>query len=889
MKYNIYLLSYNNYYNRQVKKLSSIQDYVNGGYQIGQTILDCNFAMKDGIMSEILVNQAFVTSQPDYVLIAERGEGGVENGVFSRWFIIDSDEVRGNQYKFILKRDICVDYYDLMMNSQYFIERGYVSDANDLIFNSEGQRYSQIKTDQTPLYDETGVSWIVGYLPKKINKTSDTTVKATYQPDEADITVNGLSTWDYWQYVSSNPDHTSVYSDNVNYPYRFVVQLPIENHTNNGTTYQMGYFGYDAVTGNVYGADVADYASLFPNTFTLQETGFGYFTRSETNYNSDVADKQWYNVTNTSLDSYIPIMNRAILNGQHITYNGLAHSQMIQAFKAVYNPDNDTALYLENNINGRTIKDTNTGKVYTISLVDRVVDKLTGAGHDLSLLKTRIRFILNLNASNSYGTSVNHINETDADQLSCIFCLKSIQIELTEIGVARTTIPKDDTTSGDTVTIYRNHTVDQIYDMFAIPYKGYHTEIVDGVKQLVTTKLTVKEGANTFECNPEISLNVAQSIVTTLGYISGTSPVVYDLQILPYCPCREFIQTDNSFDITGAASNKFSKILYGQNLLAVGFVFFCSSSKVDNVTLLDKYNNFAPYSINIINLKRSYNLDVYRISGPNFASSFEFNPSQNGGVESFKMSFTYKPFNPYIRVRPDFKRMFGEDFKDGRGLILQGDFSVATMSDNWINYELNNKNYLNAFNREIASMRLQNDVAHEQDQWKILSGIVQGTVGGAVAGGMAGGPYGAIAGAVGGLALSSVGGYIDYQNNEKLRNDAISKAKNLFTMNLENIKAIPNTIRNIGCLTIDNLLVPVLEYYTASENEADAYDKKIRYYGMAINKVGSIIDYINPLEETFIQGYLLRLLAPVGVTQEADNHLAEELSNELSKGLYIGG
>lgn len=108
-------------------------------------------------------------------------------------------------------------------------------------------------------------------------------------------------------------------------------------------------------------------------------------------------------------------------------------------------------------------------------------------------------------------------------------------------------------------------------------------------------------------------------------------------------------------------------------------------------------------------------------------------------------------------------------------------------------------------------------------------------------------------------------------------------------MNLENIKAIPNTIRNIGCLTVDNVLVPVLEYYCASDAELDAFDKKMRYYGMAINKVGAIVDYLNPSQETFIQGELLRLLAPQGVNEEADNHLAEEISSEVSKGLYIGG
>ena len=129
MKYCVYLLNYNNYYNRQVKRqYNTIQGYINAGFQIGQTIPDVNFEFADGIMSKILINQAFVTNQPDYILIEDKStrttnlDNTVNEGTFSRWFIIDSNLVRGNQYEFTLRRDICVDYFDLMMNSTYFIQ-----------------------------------------------------------------------------------------------------------------------------------------------------------------------------------------------------------------------------------------------------------------------------------------------------------------------------------------------------------------------------------------------------------------------------------------------------------------------------------------------------------------------------------------------------------------------------------------------------------------------------------------------------------------------------------------------------------------------------------------------------------------------------------------------
>lgn len=869
MKYNIYLLQYNNYYNRQVKKLDTLQEYINGGYVIN-TLENANFEMADGINSKLIINYSYVTNQPDYMLVEDRS-----SHVFSRWFIIDSNLTRGGQYEFSVKRDICVDYKDLLLNSTCFIERGYVSDTNDLIFNNEDQQFSQIKKSQTPLYDETGCPWIVGYIPKKLNKTSSTTITSVIRPDNADYIVSSLSNWDYWLYCVDNPNHTFVYSDNVNGAFRFVVQLPIMNVTGQGNTYQMGYFGYSLKDKSTYGADVHDYKTLYPNTFTEQEDGFGYFTRTQAQFNDDTSDKNWWNTNYTSILSYVDVLNRNMLYKQPTNFEGTNYTNALAQFRSAYNIDVNTFTYIENNLNGKTIKDTSTGKVYTISLTDRVIDKLSyPSGFDQTALKGYIRNMLNLTYSSQYspsmyGYTTHYIAANNNNQIQCVWKLKQIQIVLTEVGNAKTYLPQDDTVSGDVVTTYRNHLVDQVYDMFAIPYGP----------------LVVKSGANTYTCNKDIGLAIAQAFVTTLG-----SDVVYDLQMLPYCPVREYIQSDGTFDITASNDTKVRPIYFGNNLLPINYVFYCTNSKIDNITLLHKVNNsWVPYAINVSDTKVQYNTEMYRLSSPNFASSFEFNAAQNGGVSSFKVSATYKPYNPYIRVRPDFGRMFGEDFRDGRGLILQGDFSIPTMSNAWTNFELQNKNYLNSFNREIQSMNLQNKIASQQDIYNAVSGAFSGAASGAITAGWStgGNPYAAAAGAVIGGVTSTVGGIMDIQNNKKLRNDAISKAKTLFSYQMDNIKALPDTIRNVGCLTVDNVLVPVLEFYQASDAEIDAFNKKLQYYGMAINKVGQLVDYVNPLQETFIQGYLLRLLPVNGVNEEADNHLAEELSEEIQKGLYI--
>lgn len=880
MKYNIYLLSYNNYNNRQVKKLNSINDYINGGYVLN-TVLNCNFEYSDGITSQLLVNSSYVNVEPDYILVEDIAsrvvdlQGNLVSSDFSRWFVIDSELIRGNQYKFNIKRDIWVDHYDLCMNSTYFIERGWVPSTSDLIFNNEQQQFSQIKKSQTPLYDETGCPWIVGYIPKVLNKTSDTTINSVVRPDSADYVVNGIANWPYWQYCSNNPSGTYLHSENaVDNPYRIVVQLPIMNVTMAGTSYQQAYFGYSLKEKTIYGADVHERKVSFPSTFVEQEDGFGYFNRTQSEFNGDVSDKGWYNTNYCSQNLYIPVLNRMILNQQ--TFSGSDYNNAMALFRSAYNIDENTFNYIENNLNGKTIKDSSNGKVYTISLSDYVVDTQGVPANwqtEYTQLTGYLRNMLNLTIGNQYNqTSYGYTTHTDIEvkrgSVQCIWKYKTVQINLIEVGTANTVLPKDDVESGGSTTTYRNHLVDQVYDMFAIPYGA----------------LEVKSGANTYTCNKDIGLAIAQSFVTTLG-----TDAVYDIQMLPYCPVREYIQSNGTFDITASNDTKVRPIYFGSNnQLPVSYVFYCTNSKVDNMTLQHKVNNvWTNYSINITDTKLQYNTEMYRLSSPNFASSFEFNAAQNGGVNSFLVSFTYKPYTPYIRVRPEFGRMFGQDFRDGRGLILQGDFSIPTMSNAWSNYELQNKNYQNTFNREIKTLNLQNKIGNEQDIINAITGSIQGTVSGAVAGGMMGGAYGAIAGAVIGGGASIAGGVKDVQNNRKLRNDTIDKAKMLFHFQMDNIKALPDTIRNVGCLTVDNILVPVLEFYQASDDEIDTFQKKMQYYGMAVMKVGTILEYVKPGEETFVQGELLRLLPPDGVNTEADNHLAEEISNELQKGLYI--
>lgn len=104
-----------------------------------------------------------------------------------------------------------------------------------------------------------------------------------------------------------------------------------------------------------------------------------------------------------------------------------------------------------------------------------------------------------------------------------------------------------------------------------------------------------------------------------------------------------------------------------------GYCSFCDVSS--------KEQFLGKYTKEIMDYKVENQCDVYRLCSPNYASVFEFNAARNGGIEGYNVRYTYKPYQPFINVAPKFGRLYGKDFKDNRGLILSGDFSLPIVKD----------------------------------------------------------------------------------------------------------------------------------------------------------------------------------------------------------------
>lgn len=161
MSKTVYLLQYNNYFNRTVKGESNyiIDNYTsNGATIVGQITNMSLWNPNDGIDTTI-TSALGLTAIPDYCVVCD----GVN--VLQRWFVIEAKRLQGQQYRLTLRRDVIADNYTtIMSNTENYVERGWCDVANPAIYNAEPLTFNQIKKSQTLLGDRTGTPWIVGYL-----------------------------------------------------------------------------------------------------------------------------------------------------------------------------------------------------------------------------------------------------------------------------------------------------------------------------------------------------------------------------------------------------------------------------------------------------------------------------------------------------------------------------------------------------------------------------------------------------------------------------------------------------------------------------------------------------------------------------------------------------
>lgn len=787
---NLYLLKYNNYYNRIVKKFNTLSEYLVTPYYNNDVVENVNFNPNDGVDTIQIVNS---NGKFDYCILSDG------NDIISRWFILECKRERNGQHRLTLRRDLVVDNYQEIINAPTFIEKATVSNSDPAIFNNENMGFNQIKTQEIPIKDETNSAWVVGYIPRD-SFAEDTQINATANlKDTADITVDNLINWDMYQYT------TTPFKGDYEGSTRIVGYFNAD-YTRDGVNFSTKTIGFGSDNAQVLDPGPINNQYIFPGINTPTSPGYTLTNnallegteRSQVTTLRNLLAKNWFN----NFDSYLE---------QSRAYTGCHTRAQTLEFQ---------------NLNGKIIYESSTG------LYRRIVINSTFIEDEITDINAGAMFD-NLNSGvpkdlGNYGRLAGSPNATT-------FKVKS---HYTKYTISLEQVPSAIKT---TLNSNRYHLEDQPYDMFCIPYSE--------------TLAIYKNGTKLFNSNKSLAVNMAVEI----GAKSGDKNI-YDIQLLPYCPVRYCILEDGTFDIGNAQVNY---ITNAQNE-NIGVILWATTSQ---------FTVDIPYTITIDDYKVDNECNKYRLVSPNYSGQFEFSAAKNGGVQSFNVDCSYKPYNPYIHINPNFGRLYGQDFNDARGLICGGDFSLPQVTNAWANYQQNNKNFQNIFDRQIENMEFNNKMSN------IQSGI--GAATGALSAGVtAGAVFGPIGGAISGL-LSAAGGAADIAINKALQNEALDYKKDMFGYELGNIKAMPTGLAKTSAFTYNNKIFPILEYYTCTDEEKQALKDKIKYNGMTVMRVGKIVDFLQQ-DYSYIKGKVIRL-----ESISDDTNYLNQIADEINKGVFI--
>lgn len=829
-------LSWLRYNNYRNRKFIMFDDLLN--YQDQVYLLELanniNFNPNDGVTTSQVINWSNAAN-PDYVVVSDTNDN-----IVSRWFVTEFTRLRNGQYRAALVRDLKADYYQSMITANCIVKRGYCEDTNPLIFNRERQNYNQIKQSEVALYDATKCPWIVGYMPRD-SFSEDTKINAKFGSN-VNITIAGIENWEYYNYTNLSASPNKVKSPiDIN---DFVPQI-----RGLGTKIPPGELTYKQLIVMSYGQK-GGWEVVNPPTSELSD-----LRKNGRNYN--LTSNGWVLYKNTvwpNASQYVTNSSGSVIVNKANNATSFNKENVLTQL----NTQLGTSITLTNellSLNNKIIKDTTSGKSYSIHVryeSQEIEEAATGGVYTL----------LTTNFPQSILQSAPQSNN-----IWIYYKLSNVSLYLFETL-------DDGESVFTTMKANRTRLIDSPYDMFCMPYSDeFEFKKADGT---------------IIKSNKNINTNIAVAITTVTG-----SANIYDLQILPYCPLIG-MYNGNQIELAALKNTQYQIITTSEleGDPGAGYVIWCDKSSFE--IILDN----EEYKIKIDNVKQQNETDMWRLCSPNYSGIFEFNAAKNGGVDRWYVNCQYKPFNPFIHVAPNFKNLYGADFKDSRGLLLGGDYSMPIVTSAWANYQLNNKNYQNIFDRQIYSLEVGYNIDYLNEQLtSAYQGMIKAPVGGFAKGFVSGGLAGGIIGGVSSTLNEGLNqGNVAINRLAKMQYHKLQKAdmEAMFKYNLQNIQAIPQSIAKTTALTPLNKYVPFIEYYTCTSVEKEQLINKLKWEGYTIMVEGQIDQYIKfqadgkyadlTAPTNYIEAEVLRFIDFPGDSNEADS-----LADEMSKGFYFEG
>lgn len=467
----LYLLHFNNYYNKLVRYYDTLAEYL--PYQIGDTLLNINFNPADGVNAKQIVN--WDDDTPDYLIV-------VDGSVMSRWYVVEAQRTRGRQLELTLKRDVIADYRDAVLNAEAFCEKGWVNNSSPFVFNKENMGFNQIKTSETLLQNNLKTPWLVLYLSRYHTNDSGQYEYNEYTGEfidetsinDADYVVNSLSDYKYYKYsqqaIDDGTGEQYHYDDDVNISFVTTMQVKRSGDTS-WTTYDN---------------------DLRPNEFVHIRRRY------------DQEDLNWPSWTNDGWPRFPNNTNRAYWNSLMVVYHKGDTTEPVTGLpvNSYSGMGTQEGANILNSESGKTIRVGD--KVYRIGVNTAsqskfrnyaTVEQSTQLG--LSMIQTCYTTV-NINTANKTIPPM-HVEWGDISPY--------VTMTFTEINLAQNTIKYDIQYQGGVTT-------DSAYEIIAAPY--YDVSFVDG--------------GTVFNHIGNIALQWFQDIINRYNGAGWA----YDLQLVPY-------------------------------------------------------------------------------------------------------------------------------------------------------------------------------------------------------------------------------------------------------------------------------------------------------------------------------------------------------------------
>lgn len=834
---NLYLLHFNNYFDRKIKKYSTLSEYqTNASYK---TFSNINFIYGNGVETTQIFNiknkEESESQHYNYCLVVDK-----EDKIESRWFVLEQIRNSAGQYTISLKRDLISDFWDDIYKSKFYMEKSsfdpwtyhaiyYDSDSiGTAMFNEEPVNMNLQPYKKTDI-SQSEFNWLTAFIPKTGTGASGTIAAHKYD----NINLSGTLTEDEMNIL----DVASYGITTSSKAYLYI--SPMTRGVLFDTTFTDLYEVELKFNGSYSGKAVSKaYGSYHYN---------GVFDSNRLVYNSifDTED------TPLIMGSYTVSAGDSASLATKIAANSKSYGSLILSAAQDYNNYNAIKNII-NKYNHKIVKKPNDNKCYKLNITYEV--------------KTSINKVDNISATNIY----NLIKNTDSD-FNIGFCNNWV----TEDEKYYYTFTFEElSTVADYLVIpeTRQHTIDLPYDIITFPYHK----------------------SSNFTFNGKTIINQNQlSFVNNFANPDGTDDYItaYDVIITPYCPLNNLTLDGKTITAVGLVDGAdYSTSTVG------ALVFYCPYNTSD---FTFDYTAGAIWQDNgkISYLSRKFEI----VSPDNSQSSplLLYENNEDGNI-TLNIKQTLLPYNSRLQVLPEYRNYNGYyNDNSNRGLIYSLT-RLTQMSNSWVSYVNENSNYQKLFDAQISYSEEQNKISNQKAYNNIAlseknalmsaaTGLVN--VGVSAASGNAGK---AIAGAlstttgVASNAMSIQNAYANQALTEKAQQSAIQYTKDNFYLQMESIQNRSSTISTVGGLFNGYNYCPYILYYksvlTLRDNGNNVIKKYFDMNGFTYNIPFNIPKYgINNKCDTYVKGFIYRFTDDI----DADANLCTAINNELKAGVYV--